>query len=109
MGSGQPNLRVLQPSRKALRVGDVFALSPRDSSYIFGRVVATDAVVGSGLNRLVLIYVYRGWHETLEVRPADLELTPLDLLVPPMITNRLGWSRGYFKRSRTHRCERIKG
>lgn len=91
-----PNLRVLRPSRKAPRQGDVFALSPRAGLFLFGRVVSTNAVAGSALTGLNLIYIYDARRSTADP-PGDDELTPSRLLVPPILTNRLPWSRGYFE------------
>ena len=91
----RPNLRVLNPSRKRLKAGDIFALSPAHDLYLFGRIVSTEAVAGPfrGLN---LIYVYNARRETPDP-PTDAEMTPHDLLLAPMMINRLPWSRGYFE------------
>jgi hypothetical protein len=81
--NGDPNLRALKPSRKRLRAGDVFSLSPRDGLYLFGRIISTEAVVGpmQGLN---LIYLYDVESDRLEP-PPDNSLTVARLLVPPMM------------------------
>lgn len=92
--AGAPNLRVLRPSRTKLAPGDLFVLSPAPRLFLFGRVIAIDAVAGpiTGLN---LIYIY-------DVRRASPEPVPVGdlsrggLLLPPLMTNRLPWSRGYF-------------
>ena len=44
----------------------------------------------------ILIYVYDVVRPT-PASPSTLELTPSDLLLPPLLTNRLPWSRGYFE------------
>lgn len=91
---GDPNLRVLETSRRTLRRGDVFALSPADGVFLFGRVIDLEASIGGFPG--ILLYVYDIVRSTPE--PPDVTtLTPARLLVPPMSTNRLGWSRGYFK------------
>jgi hypothetical protein len=89
------NIRILQPSRKRLSAGDVFAISLPDDSFLFGRVIATDLprerAPMPGAN---LVYIY-------DLR-ADAPEPPLDkltvdrLLIPPLFINRLPWSRGYF-------------
>jgi hypothetical protein len=91
-----PNLRVIKPTRKAPRAGDLFRLSPQDGRYLFGRVISTEAVAGpmTGLN---LIYIYRPERGADEDAPGDEELTTGALLVPPIMTNRLPWSRGFFE------------
>ncbi len=86
------NLRVLKPSRRAPQLGDVFAMLPPDGRYLFGRVVATDTTIGGFPG--VLIYVYRQRSDRKDQVP---NLTSDDLLVAPMGTNRLPWSRGYFE------------
>lgn len=86
------NLTLLQPSRRRLHPGDVFVARPRDHDYLFGRVIRTDAALFGTGN--VLIYFYDAWSPDPAVIPA---LSPAHLLVPPVATNRLGWSRGYFQ------------
>jgi hypothetical protein len=88
------NLAVLKPSRRRVRAGDLFVMLPTDGSYLFGRVVRTDAVVLAP--GAILIYIYRHRSRNKSVPPADF-LRPQDLLVPPLLTNRLPWSRGYFE------------
>lgn len=90
-----PNLRVLRPSRKAPQPGDIFTLSPRAGSYLFGRVISTDAAAGP-MTGLILIYIFRGESRTPEL-PSHEHLSPDRLLVEPIMTNRLPWSRGYFE------------
>lgn len=92
----ETNLIVLRPSRKAPREGDVFTLSPHPGVFLFGRVVSTDAIAGSALTGLNLIYIYDTQRSTLDP-PRDDQLSPSRLLVPPLMTNRLPWSRGYFE------------
>lgn len=88
------NLRVLQKSRRPPRSGDVFAVLPPTGRYRFGRVIATDAEVTGAGGPLVLIYIYAKDSSSMEEVP---ELERDRLLVPPLITNRLGWTRGYFR------------
>jgi hypothetical protein len=92
--SEEPNLGVLRPSRAKLRPGDLFALSPREGLFLFGRVISTDAAAGPirGLN-LIYIYDFEGLSDAPPGRDA---LTPDHLLVPPIMIDRLPWSRGYF-------------
>jgi len=86
-------LRELNPSRKRLRAGDVFAAQLIDGRYVFGRVIRTDARVGP-ITDMNLVYVYRA---TSVHKQAPGGLSPRDLLVAPFIINRLPWSRGYFE------------
>lgn len=90
------NLRVLKPSRKPLRPGDIFVMQILDGRYLFGRVIFGDLPRGQApMPKANLVYIYR----ELGDRPAAeaVHLNPNDLLIPPVYTNRLGWSRGYFQ------------
>ena len=90
----QTNLKVLKPSRKRLKEGDIFVLQP-DDQYLFGRVIKTDAI-GGGFANCVLIYIFRVRRASKELPPRS-DLSPDKLLVPPITTSRLLWSRGYFE------------
>lgn len=87
------NLAVLKKTRRAPEVGDIFAMQPPDGQFLFGRVIDTNADP-LGVGGAVLIYVYR-------VRAAAKTPVPAllrgQLLVPPMMTNKLPWTRGYFE------------
>lgn len=89
------NMRILKRSRKAPQPGDVFVfqLEATPDRFNFGRVVRTDATIGFFRN-VVLIYLYRQTSSDKEVAPS---LRPSDLLVPPIATNALPWSKGYFE------------
>jgi hypothetical protein len=87
------NLAVLKQSRRRLHVGDIFAMQPPDGLFLFGRVISVDANplgVGGG----ILVYIYRARSSEKACIP---KLLRGQLLVPPMMTNRLGWSKGYFE------------
>lgn len=92
----ETNLRILTPSRKKQRPGDVFAMQMPDELYLFGRVISNEAIPGIGMSGAILIYVFRSRSE-VKVPPDRAELRPANLLVSPMMTNRLPWSRGYFE------------
>lgn len=90
------NLEMLRRSRKPLRPGDVFAMLPPDRLYLFGRVIAVSLPrERAPIETANLIYIYQ--HRSVEKRPARKELRPENLLLPPIYTNRLGWSKGYFE------------
>lgn len=89
------NLQILKPSRKKLRAGDLFAMQLPDDRFLFGRVVTTEARIGA-MEGAILIYVYRPRFDSMEV-PERSALSAGELLVSPMMTNRLPWSRGYFE------------
>jgi hypothetical protein len=88
------NLRILEPSRKAVREGDVFAYLMPDERYRFGRVISTSARIGP-MEDCQLLYFYERATDTDD--PPLHAFRPTRLLIPPCMTNRLGWRRGYFK------------
>lgn len=61
-----------------------------DGRYLFGRVILT---LGP-MENVVLIHVY-GPRETKH--PRRKERLPRNLLVAPLLTNRLPWVKGYFE------------
>jgi hypothetical protein len=91
-------MRILKPSRKKPVVGDVFAIQLPDEKFLFGRLVSTEAqwALGEGVKPALLIYIYRVRSAT-KVLPERSVLGPENLLVSPIMTNRLPWSRGYFE------------
>ena len=91
------NLRVLKRSRRQPEVGDVFAMQMGDAPFHFGRVISTNANplgVGSG----ILVYFYQA---TSACKTSVPPLDPKRLLIPPLITNKLPWSQGYFEHIQT--------
>ena len=87
----------IQPGRRTRtkpRRGDIFVLKVVDKGLLFGRVVLNDFALGPmpGAN---LVYIYRGLTQC-RTPPHD-QLRPNWLLLPPLFTNNLGWSRGYFQ------------
>lgn len=91
----QTNMRILNPSRKKNRPGSVFALQMPDGLFSFGRLVNTDANAGFGPGAQ-LIYLFKDRSESKNVPPRS-QLRYERLLLPPLMTNRLPWSRGYFE------------
>lgn len=104
--TGQRLLAPLRPSRRAVTAGDVFVLRP-DDEYLFGSIVRTDVSLDGGVidqttrsevvpkpGKYILVYVFEGRSHTPEP-PANLR--ERRLLIPPAITNRQGWLRGYFE------------
>lgn len=90
------NLQVLKPSRKKPQAGELFAMQLPDDRFLFGRVVTTEAMAGPSMGGAILIYVYRPRFDSKEV-PERSALSAGELLVSPMMTNRLPWSKGYFE------------
>ncbi len=69
----------------------MFVALPPDGMYLFGRVIRTDAL---GPMSALLVYVYDFRSSTKDVPEA---LAPNSLLIPPALTNALGWRHGRFE------------
>ena len=92
------NILILQRSRKMPHSGDVFAVGLPDATFLFGRVVSTDArwTTADGADPAILIYLYRERSAT-KAAPDRSVMRPDRLLFSPIMTNRLPWTRGYFE------------
>ena len=92
----QTNLRRLKRSYKKPACGDVFVMQLPTEKYLFGRVVLAEPprehAPGPGT---YLIYIYAWQSDTKH--PEYQHLRPDHLLIPPVWTNRLGWTKGYFE------------
>ncbi len=86
-------LRIQQPSRKMPKAGDVFRMHLINGKYLFGRVISTEACHGD-VPKLLLLYVYNYLSD--DGHAPEL-LRKEDMLLPPKITNRQGWLKGYFE------------
>jgi hypothetical protein len=87
------NLAILKKSRRAPEVGDIFAMHPPDGMFLFGRVISTQANP-LGVGGALLIYIYQ---QRAATKAAPTELLHSQLLVAPIITNKLPWAKGYFE------------
>jgi hypothetical protein len=87
------NLAILKKSRRRPIPGDLFVMKPGRGPFLFGRVIRTDANAG-GFPNANLIYIYE-FRSTSKEMPPDLRADAL--LLPPILTNNLPWSRGYFE------------
>lgn len=92
----QTNLRVLKKTRRPPEAGDVFAMQLPDLSFLFGLVVKANVQQGHapmpGSN---LIYIFKGREDSPS--PDLARLRPEQLLLAPIWTNALAWSRGHFQ------------
>lgn len=91
--SDEVNAMIIQPSRHRPKVGDIFVLNMCGKRWIVGRVIRTDAHGFGSMTKDNLLYFYR-----MEIQdPGHIE-TPIspDLLISPVMTNNLGWVRGYY-------------
>ncbi|MFF2841670.1 Imm26 family immunity protein [Paenarthrobacter sp. NPDC057981] len=90
------NMRVLKPSRKKPKQGDVFVLQMPDAMYSFGRVINTDANASLGPGAQ-LIYLFKFCSPSKDLPEISELRTDALLLPPPLMTNLQAWSRGYFE------------
>ena len=90
------NFQMLKRTRRAPESGDVFAFQHKlfPDKYFFGRVAATDTRLGNLDGGVILIYVYRTSAPSKSSVPL---LKVVDLLVPPIGTNKIPWTSGYFE------------
>ena len=88
------NMRHFLPSRKRRKPGDLFAFQMPDERWGYIRFAKDGCSVGF-FPDVNLLYVYAYRSQQLEV-PDRRHLTPDLLLLPPQLTNNLGWVRGYF-------------
>lgn len=93
---GPMNMKRLTHATKKPRAGDFFAIALKDERFLFGRVINTNAISGLGLPGAILIYIYETQSKTKEL-PDSSHLRPDRLLVSPIMTNQLPWTRGYFE------------
>ncbi|WP_374192234.1 Imm26 family immunity protein [Microbacterium sp. SD291] len=89
------NLEFLQRSRHHPVDGDIFEMQISGGPRLLGRVAAADI---RDSNRAPmpasnLIYVFRPGVEIDDM----VRIRPEDLLLAPIFTNRMGWTRGYFR------------
>jgi hypothetical protein len=92
------NIKKMDPYHKRVREGDYFFVSLVVGGYVIGRVVhhqsSEDFVLGG-----YLVYVYNSVDQEVPSVPL---YSHLDLMIPPLFVNGLGWKRGYFG----HICNR---
>lgn len=82
-------------SRKPPKEGDVFLVQPFSRVYYYGKVIRTHLESADSCVRgMNLIFLY---DRRADGRDIPDELGGGDFLIPPVIINRLPWSRGYFE------------
>lgn len=89
-------LQYLKRSTNTPRAGDVFAMLPPDGKYLFGRVIESNVPrdrAPTPNSNFMYIYSERSGSE----EPNMDRLTPENLLLPPLFTNKMGWTKGVFK------------
>lgn len=98
------NMQPFEKSRKRPKVGDVFVIHIPQAGFLFGRLISTEAVWthSSSAKGANLVYIYAGSHGSPEATFND---SPDNLLIAPIFTNNLPWSRGYFKTIRNEEIQ----
>ena len=86
------NLTKIRTSRKKVCEGDIFVLKILKDKYHWGRVISLNASTG-GFPNSTLIHIFNVITENYDIIPS---LCKNNLLVPPIITNNLAWSKGLF-------------
>ncbi|MBA2853958.1 hypothetical protein HNP89_001936 [Methanococcus maripaludis] len=86
-------LLLIKRSRKKPVVGDIFVIQPRKSVYFYGKVIEVNDHFRTFDAELYVILIYKDKSSKLEMTD---NLSPDNILVPPMIVNRKGWTSGYF-------------
>lgn len=84
------NLRFQRKNRHKPQPGDIFVMQLKSERYLFGRIINND-FEADPLGDLVYIYAHQS--DTPDVDSSLL--TKETLLLPPLLMNRLGFTRGY--------------
>jgi len=87
------NMKVLKPSRKPVQPGDIFVYQIQDDCYHYGRVIKVEDTGGPIHGGFILLYFYKATSPVKEQIPM---LHRDDLLLPPIISDRYLWLKGYF-------------
>jgi len=93
-------MQFLRRSRKKQELGDIFVFQIPNKQFVFGRVIRTDVNFGTRVPpskqplKMLLVYIYNAFSGNKDKIP---DLNKNNLLIPPEVINRLGWTRGYFE------------
>lgn len=93
------NLKFYKKSRRKNNVGDVFIISPNESVDLLCLIVDNSVQNPLLIEGMISIIIF---HRNVKRqncdKPSILDIiNNSSLLTPPIITNRLGWTKGYFK------------
>jgi hypothetical protein len=88
------NLEFLETSKKKIKTGDVFVVKPPKMKFYYGIVANSNANLFhvDGILHLQFFDFSTDDYGSISDKLHDSKL-----LFPPVLTNRLGWSKGYFK------------
>ena len=94
MNEEKINLELLGNSSKIIRTGDVFVLKPKNHPFYYGIVANVNATM-FGAKEIIHIQIFDYKSEVVQEIPDSLDKYPL--LIPPILTNKIGWKKKYFK------------
>jgi hypothetical protein len=94
MNEEKINLELLGTSSKRIMTGDVFVLRPKGHLLYYGIVANTNATMFSA-KEIIHVQIFDYKSDVIQEIPDSLNKYPL--LIPPILTNKLGWKKGYFK------------
>nr|WP_243735358.1 Imm26 family immunity protein [Paenibacillus turpanensis] len=86
----------MKASRKNPKIGDVFVVQPLPEVYYCGHVIETNIQSKNPfINGMCLVFIYN--YKTIKpVLPSAEALERNGLLIPPVVINYQGWTKGYY-------------
>lgn len=94
MNEEKINLELLGNSSKIIKTGDVFVLKPKNHPLYYGIVANASATMFSA-KEIIHIQIFDYKSDVVQEIPDSLDKYPL--LIPPILTNKIGWKKKYFK------------
>ena len=96
MSGSESQFATLTAKRQLAARGDVFTFQLRSKPgiYFFGKVISVDSKIGFRDMNVLMIYIYRA---TSSSKVAIPNLSKEELLVAPIGTNNVPFTRGYFE------------
>lgn len=87
-------MEFLEISKKKIITGDIFVLKPPKMKFYYGIVANADAKMFSA-ERILHIHFFD--FSTNDYNTVPNKLYDSNLLIPPVLTNKIAWQKGYFK------------
>jgi hypothetical protein len=86
----------MKTSRKKPKNGDIFVVQPNSKVYYYGHVIETNIQSKNPfINGMCLVFIYN--YKTNELLlPGIKDLERNGLLIPPVVVNYRGWTKGYY-------------
>lgn len=95
---GKENLLILKKSRKEIKDGDVFVLSPKEGLYFYGKVIMANIKHPNDdwMNGCHVIFLFKCKSKTKDLKNFKPDYHNLLLLGPEIVEGGY-WRRGYFE------------